>query len=354
VSERGRHTFEEITTQTTAWADALADVKGKAEAIQALFTEHEFQEVLFIGCGSTHYLALTAAQVFQKLTGIRAWGLPSSELLLFPETSYGSGHTLLVAISRSGETTETVQAVRAFRQTRNTPVVIITCYPRSPLARESTKSDIVLVARQGQERSIAQTRSFTSMLIAAQGFAGLVENSTPYIKSLEGLTLVGNWLLQEKAELARQLGEDMTKQRFFFLGSGPNYGIACETMLKMKEMSLSHSEAFHFLEFRHGPKSMVDTSTLIAGLISEEGRDLEITVLQEMQELGATILALADTEFGLEDFDHTIVFESGTSDWARGVLYLPALQLMAYHRAMAKGLDPDHPAHLEAVVRLRE
>jgi len=232
------------------------------------------------------------------------------------------------------------------------PVLVITCYPRSTLARQVSNTGIVLVSRHGQEKSIAQTRSFASMLVANQGFAGLVKQSTPYVKSLEGLPLSGNWLLQEKAELARQLGEDMTLQQFFFLGSGPNYGVACETMLKMKEMSLSHSEAYHFLEFRHGPKSVVDQSTLVVGLISQGGWEQEIAVLREMQGLGARILALADHEFGLEDFDHVVAFNSGTSDWARGVLYLPVLQLMAYHRAMAKGLNPDQPAHLDAVVRL--
>ena len=166
------------------------------------------------------------------------------------------------------------------------------------------------------------------------------------------LSLIGNWLLQERAGLARQLGEDMALQRFFFLGSGPNYGLACETMLKMKEMSLSYSEAYHFLEFRHGPKSMVDESSLVVGLISEGAREQEVAVLKEMQGLGATILALADYEFGLEDFAHVVAFKSGTSDWARGVLYLPVLQLMAYYRALAKGLNPDRPTHLDAVVKL--
>jgi len=352
MTKRRPHTLQEISTQPTAWADALADVKGKAEAIQALFTQHGFQEVIFIGCGSTYYLALAAAQAFQAVTGIRARGLPASEPLLFPKTSYGPLETLLVAVSRSGETTETVRAVRAFCAERSAPVVVITCYPRSTLAREASKSGVMLAARQGQEESVAQTRSFASMLVAAQGFAGLVKDSVPYVKSLEGLPLVGNWLLQEKAGLARQLGENMGLERFFFLGSGPNYGVACETMLKMKEMSLSYSEAYHFLEFRHGPKSMVNESTLVVGLISEGAREQEIAVLREMQALGATILALADSEFGLEDFAQVVAFKSGTSDWARGVLYLPVLQLMACYRAMAKGLDPDRPTHLDAVVRL--
>jgi glucosamine--fructose-6-phosphate aminotransferase (isomerizing) len=346
------YTIQEILTQPTAWADALADVKAKAENLESLFARQEFQEVIFIGCGSTYYLALAAAQVFQALTGVRARGLPSSEPLLFPATSYGPQQTLLVAVSRSGETTETVRAVRAFSDDRGAPVVAITCYPRSSLARDAGRIGVVLTTRQGQEKSIAQTRSFASMLVAAQGFAGVVKNSVPFVKSLEGLPLVGDWLLQERTELPRELGEDMALQRFFFLGSGPNYGLACETMLKMKEMSLSYSEAYHFLEFRHGPKSMVDDSSLVVGLISDGAREEEIAVLQEMQGLGATVLALADYDFGLEDFEHVVAFKSGTSDYGRGVLYLPLLQLLAYYRSIAKGLDPDHPANLDAVVKL--
>jgi glucosamine--fructose-6-phosphate aminotransferase (isomerizing) len=113
----------------------------------------------------------------------------------------------------------------------------------------------------------------------------------------------------------------------------------------MKEMTLTHSEPFHFFEFRHGPMSMVtDTSTII-GMRSSVNAGHEQTVLDEMRNLGGQILSLGET-------DADIAFESLLPEEVRNVLYLPPLQLMAYYRAVAKGLDPDNPRNLSAVIQL--
>jgi glucosamine--fructose-6-phosphate aminotransferase (isomerizing) len=117
-------------------------------------------------------------------------------------------------------------------------------------------------------------------------------------------------------------------------------------------MSLTTSEAYHFLEFRHGPKSMVDESTLVVGLLSEEAREAETAVLNEMKQLGATILILAESGDGLSWADHVVSFEANLPELARLPLYLPVLQLFAFYRSVGKGLDPDAPRHLDAVVQL--
>jgi glucosamine--fructose-6-phosphate aminotransferase (isomerizing) len=113
----------------------------------------------------------------------------------------------------------------------------------------------------------------------------------------------------------------------------------------MKEMTLTHSEPFHFLEFRHGPMSMVNKKAVVVGLISESNFSHEKAVLNEMQALGGKIVALGES--GVD-----IAFESGIPESVRGVLYLPVLQLMAFYRSLAKGLNPDRPNNLEAVVKL--
>src|SRR5262249_42132408 len=115
--------------------------------------------------------------------------------------------------------------------------------------------------------------------------------------------------------------------------------------LKLKEMSRTHSEPFHFLEFRHGPMSMVTAGTMIVGLRSDGARSLEQAVLDEMQSMGAAIVSLGET-------GTTVAFESGLDEAVRGVLYLPVLQLMAMYRSLSKGDDPDRPRNLPAVVEL--
>jgi glucosamine--fructose-6-phosphate aminotransferase (isomerizing) len=159
------------------------------------------------------------------------------------------------------------------------------------------------------------------------------------------LPAVGKTMLDSYASLAHSLGENLGLDRFYFLGSGPRYGLACEVNLKMKEMTLTHSEPFHFFEFRHGPMSMVGESAAVIGLLSEENREREMAVLHEMGELGGHVFSLADDRAD-------VCFRSGSPPAIRNVLYLPILQLMAYHRSIAKGLNPDQPTNLTAVVEL--
>jgi glucosamine--fructose-6-phosphate aminotransferase (isomerizing) len=227
-----------------------------------------------------------------------------------------------------------------FRQLDGQAVWGITCYPESTIAQET---DLALLAQAAQEQSVAQTRSFASMLVLAQTLAATVagKDTAP----LAALPALGASLLEQSASRAESLGRRGDLERFFFLGSGRLYGLANEAMLKMKEMSLSHSEAFHFLEFRHGPKSMVNARSLVIGLLSPRANTHEEHVVDEMAALGAQTLTLGPTS-------QQIRLDDQLPAWATPVLYLPPLQLLAYHRAMAKGLDPDNPRHLEAVVSL--
>ena len=121
-------------------------------------------------------------------------------------------------------------------------------------------------------------------------------------------------------------------------------------------MSLSYSEAYHPLEFRHGPMSMVNERALVVALLSDTGLTEELHVLRDMKELGARTLALVEdgSAFAGWHADHVIELRSGLDEWQREPLYLPVIQRLAYYRAVAKGLDPDQPRNLTAVVELQE
>ena len=306
---RGSNTREEILGQTAAWKAVLQDILSREKRIKDIFHRKPFGQVVFIGCGSTYYLSLSAAAIFQSLTGTRARALPSSEVFLFPRASLSKGTpSLLVAVSRSGETTETLRAAQAFKESYGGNVLAITCYEDSTLA---TRYPDILVVEQAKEMGVAQTRSFSSMLLVAQLCAGIASGRADYCEQLKALPIHGERVIEEQHRLIRELGESEEFDEFVFLGSGPNYGLACEAMLKMKEMSLSPSEAFHFLEFRHGPKSAVDEKTLVVGLPSDSARDCEIAVLEEGRGIGAKALVLTDR--GEEEADYLVQLSSGLS-----------------------------------------
>jgi glucosamine--fructose-6-phosphate aminotransferase (isomerizing) len=213
---------------------------------------------------------------------------------------------------------------------------------------------MTLISPEGREESVAQTRSFSSMLAGCVALAYLAGGQPEHLDDLDALPALGQRLMGRHQSLAQSLGRNLDLDQVFFLGSGPRYGLACEAMLKLKEMSLTTSEAYHFLEFRHGPKSMVDERTLVVGLLSDAAREAETAVLNEMKGLGATILILAESGDGLSWADHVVCFESDLPELARLSLYLPVLQLYAYYRSVGKGLNPDAPRHLDAVVQLGE
>lgn len=341
--KNNHHTLQEINSQPEAWAEAIQVIEQKAKSLEQFWQEGEFDRVIFTGCGSTYYLSLAGANLFQQLTGVTAQAVPGGELYLYPNSIYPrAGRDLLVAVSRSGTTTETIQALKAFRDMERGRAVVITNYPASPLAG---LGDLVIGIPKGQEQSVAQTRSYACMYVATAAMSVLIGGRQDLFAAMAELPGIGERLLNAYDSLARMLGEDMVLDKFFFLGSGPRYGLACEANLKMKEMSLTHSEPFHFLEFRHGPMSLVSDTTLVIGLLSETNRVHEQAVLSDMEKLGAHLLTLGE--------DRTdVAFKSGLAEEIRNVLYLPVLQLMSYYRAIAKGLNPDNPKHLTAVIEL--
>ena len=344
------YTWQEILSQPQTWHATLDAFAARCTALEEFLSQAGFDQILLVGCGSTHYLAQAAAMILSQRAGIPARGVPASELWLFPNI-VPADLTLLVAVSRSGMTTETLWALDRFRQINEGPVLAITCCPESSLAK---LADFVLATPAAQERSVAQTRSFTSMLLLVQALAATLARDHESLRRLYWLPPLLEELMSRWQGLPQQLGEDADIQQLFFLGSGPFYGLANEAMLKTKEVSLSYAEAYHPLEFRHGPMSMANQTALVVGFLSDTGLAEELKVLKEMQGLGARTLALIEDSQAVSGWrpDYLIELQSGLDEWERGPLLLPPIQHMAYYRALAKGLDPDRPHNLTAVVEL--
>lgn len=339
------HTRKEILSQPSVWAAAQNVLQAARADVQTLLPMDPRTQVVFTGCGSTYYLSLAAASLFSALTGRSARAAPASELWLNPETVYPQqAPLLLIAVSRSGETSETLRACEQYLERKLGNLLTLSCYPDRPLAR---MGQVNLVFPASQEQSVVQTRSFSTLHLAVVTLAAWASGRENLLPFLDRLPDAGERVLAAAQPLVSHLGQDSRFDRFYYLGSGPRYGLAAELALKMKETSLSHSEAFHFLEFRHGPMAMAAPSALLIGLRSENHRAREGAVLQEMKARGARTLAMDEQEADLP-------FQSGLPPEIRDVLYLPAGQLLAWERAVSRGLDPDHPQHLEAVVRLKE
>lgn len=341
--ERGIHTRQEIFSQPETWKTCLKQIDGRSADLEAFFRRGEYDQILFTGCGSPYYAALAAAPLAYQLTGLPSRALPGSEVFHYPELSFApQQRMLMVALSRSGETTELLRACEAFKENQAGDILTISCYPDRPLTEQGA---INLVLPEAQETSLTQTRAFSSLYLVSIALTCLWAGNRDLFEALQKLPAAGQSLLEHYGGQAVQLGQDPRFSRFYFLGSGSRYGLACELSLKMKETSLTHSEPFHVLEYRHGPKAMVNNETLILSLLSSGIDQLELAVAEEMRTMGAEVIVSGESSVDVN-------FDSGLPEQIRNILHLPFGQLMAYGHSVASGLNPDLPENLNAVVIL--
>jgi glucosamine--fructose-6-phosphate aminotransferase (isomerizing) len=340
---RGGHIFEEITTQGESWRLIISQVTKEADRIKALFAGCD--EVIFTGCGSALNVSKAAAAGFQMITGITARPVPAADIYLFPEICYDKKRKIVVvAISRSGRTNETVRAMQTL-QKRGIKAVGVTCKMNVPLAMES---DLAFVLSSVDEVAIATTRSVTGMMLSMQVMSGIVAANSAFLEELSRLPDLFAGLDEQFRQIGETIGGRDDLVKYAFVGNGPFYGGAHECELKLKELTLLPSDAYPMFDFRHGPKANTDSKMLVTVFISKTGYEEEVQFVRDMKALNGVTWALCDdaTPDLRKATDYVTELRSGLSDSARGCLYMPAVQYMAYYRAMGLGLNPDEPNNL--------
>lgn len=349
----GAYALSEILSQPQCWSACLTLLDDGPQANEAAKMLSTADECLFVGCGSSYYVALAAAACWNKLTGLRARAIPASELLLFPDLVLANGRNFCpVLISRSGRTSEVLKAAE-FLQSKNIPSLAITCAPGQSLEKLATRTICLTPA---DERSTVMTRSFTSMLLAIQYLAATVSKQQKIADDLRRLPQVADGFLNSLPRRVREFVGTYQFADYICLGQGPFFGLACESALKLTEMSVSYGQSFHTLEFRHGPKSVVSAETLLLFLLSDAGYEEECDVLAEMKSLGGTTLVVANKADARARTSADFLVELGMDlpEFTRVAPCIFTGQLMGLYTGLKKGLDPDHPRHLSRVVVLND
>jgi glucosamine--fructose-6-phosphate aminotransferase (isomerizing) len=348
----GAHTIEEILSQPGCWAECLKalDEKGQLQEIRKRFPARG--EWLFVGCGTSYYIAQVAAASWTYLTGIPARAAPASEVLLFPDLVFsGSASCQVVLISRSGHTSEILKAAEYLELKANTRTLAVSCATHQPLEQISTAT---LYALPADEKSMVMTRSFSSMVLSLQALAAAYGDRSGFADSLRQLPEFSQAALDRLHPRIQEFVQANDFSAHVFLGQGPFRGVANESMLKVKEMSCSFAQSFHTLEFRHGPKAIVGPETLVGFLLSETGYEAERELLQEIKGLGGTTFVVANHAdvATREAADFLVELDLAVPEYARLAPYVMAGQLMGLFTGLKKGMDPDRPRNLSRVVIL--
>jgi glutamine---fructose-6-phosphate transaminase (isomerizing) len=352
ITEQGQHTLSEIFSQPQSWKACLAKLADSAELRAAVQLARPGAEWIFVGCGTSYYLAQAAASSFNDL-GLPARAVPASDLLMYPALTLHVGRSYIpVVISRSGRTSEAIRAAHALEKNHNLRTIAITCADGQPL---EPACSVTLKLLDADEQSTVMTRSFTSMLLALQYLAATVSGNNAFRRALIELPPQVEPLLQDVPPRLRLFVESRSFSDFVFLAQGPLFGIASECMLKVTESSCSYAQVFHSLEFRHGPKSIAGPETLITFLMSETSYDAEVELLEEMKALGAATMVIANRVESRAQHASDFAIELGLQapESARIAAFVIWGQLYGVYYGLKKGLNPDSPKNLTRVVELK-
>lgn len=346
----GNATKREIAEQFQVWRDVAADMELMKKDIDSVFRVREYDDVIFIGAGSSYHLACSAAASFQHVTGESAAAFPSSEIAFFHDSYLKKDRKhIAVFFSRSGQTTETLEALDAVKTNYRATTVAITCEPASKLC---SKTDVSFPVKNCVETSMIMTKSFTSMLFVSYMFAAAYAEKFTNLTYLEQLPEEGKAALEWQRRVVDDVAASAPLERITVLGGGPFRGIAAECALKLDEVSLLRTKTCVPLELRHGPQLAIGESDLVILLHSSSAAQTELSLLEEMKRRGAKTLIL--TEKAGPEIDRIADFRllagRGMPDHCRGILYAPFIQLLSCKIAANRNLDPDNIPGMNRVV----
>ncbi|MCX7057403.1 MAG: glutamine--fructose-6-phosphate transaminase (isomerizing) [Proteobacteria bacterium] len=323
-----------------AFGPEAADVLARAEAVQ------------IVACGTSWHAGSVARYFVEQICRLPCWVDIASEFRY--RNPVVPKNTLFVSISQSGETADTLAALRQAKQSGYLSTLAICNVPESSLVREST---LVMLTRAGPEIGVASTKAFTTqlaalgMLVIALGKLHGMDRATErnlVAQLLETPRLVEETLALD-AQVKKLAATFVEKRHALFLGRGALAPVAMEGALKLKEISYIHAEAYAAGELKHGPLALVDADMPVVAVAPNNDLLEKLkSNLQEVRARGGELYVFADPESGIHESDgvHVITMPRHVSPFQAPIVYTVPLQLLAYHVATMRGTDVDQPRNL--------
>jgi glucosamine--fructose-6-phosphate aminotransferase (isomerizing) len=349
---------KEIFEQPEALANTLEIVGGSKTIQPGIFGAEagnllaDVDSILILACGTSSHSGYTARYWLEAIAGIPCNVEIASEYRY--RTSVPNPRQLIVAISQSGETADTLAALRHAKSLGQNKTLAICNVPESAIVRECA---LRFITRAGPEIGVASTKAFTTQL-AALFLLTLVaakvrnrlsaEQEATYIHQLRHLPVAVNKVLGLEDEIKVWAQRFADKHHALFLGRGRHYPIAMEGALKLKEISYIHAEAYPAGELKHGPLALVDANMPVISVApNDQLLDKLKSNLKEVQARGGELYVFADADSEIPESDgvHILRLPEHYGELSP-ILHVIPLQLLSYHAALVKGTDVDKPRNL--------
>ncbi|MCP1108683.1 glutamine--fructose-6-phosphate transaminase (isomerizing) [Ohessyouella blattaphilus] len=344
--------YEQPKAITDTFSPRLKD--GMIEIEELNMTEEEIksiQKIMIVACGSAYHTGMTAKYVFEEMARIPVEVDVASEFRY--RNPIITDNTLVMVISQSGETADTLAALREAKE-RGAKVLGVVNVVGSSIAREA---DGVMYTWAGPEIAVATTKAYSAQLIALYLLAmkmsqvrGTIDADqlTGMIEDLKSLPTQVEMLLENKKKIQKFANRYQAAEQIFFIGRGIDYAISQEGSLKLKEISYIHSEAYAAGELKHGTISLVEEGTLVVSVLTQEPLYKKmISNMEEVRTRGAFVMAVTvEGNLEAEKAADYVLYIPKTNEYFMNSLAIIPLQLFAYEIAVGRGCDVDKPRNL--------
>ena len=346
--------LKEIHEQPYALSQTVRGLDLELKKIHEIMSEAE--RVFLVAAGTSFHATLVFEYLLAKLANIATIPMIASE---YPKYSGVIDRSdLVVAVSQSGETVDTLKAVREFKR-RGARVIAITNVVGSAITR---MSDLILYTRAGPEIGVAATKTFTTQLLVLSALAvniagakGILETEEidKRVSRFSRVADMVNEIINRYEGWAKRIAETIVnKQNMYYLGRGVAVPVAMEGALKMKEIAYIHAEAYPAGESKHGPIALIEEGFPVIFIsIEDDLSKLLLGNIEEMRARGAYTIGIVSSEDrDLMEKLHEFVTIPKQPIYIAPILYVAPLQLMAYYTAVKRGYDPDKPRNLAKTV----
>jgi len=315
----------------------------------ALAKLEQASQVLIIACGTSYYAGMVARYWIESLVGISCQVEIASEFR-YRQPVVAPG-TLFVTLSQSGETADTLAALRHVDKSKLVAAMTICNVPSSSMVRES---DFAWLTQAGPEIGVASTKAFTTQLLALLQLTltlakpRTTQDTTGIMQAMQSLPGLLNQVVQYEDKIEQLAKRFADKNHALFLGRGALFPIAMEGALKLKEISYIHAEAYPAGELKHGPLALVDAEMPVVVVApNDDLLDKLKANMQEVRARGGELFVFADSKATLaaDEATHIIALPE-VHELLAPILYTIPLQLLSYHVALIKGTDVDQPRNL--------
>jgi tagatose-6-phosphate ketose/aldose isomerase len=366
-SHGGIFTAKEISNQPDLWLETYTKLAKEKTAISVFLQKvlrQEFPYVILTGAGTSAFIGEALLGPLQKKWGVYTRAIGTTEIITHPEDYFMcSRPTLLISFARSGDSPESLATIElADKYCENLFKLNITCNKDGELALKSTgkNSYVFLLPEDTNDKSLAMTSSFTSMLLAGLLIINIeqIETLRPLVTQLQAC---GEFILKNYVDLLKNIACTDFK-RMVFLGSGPLFGAAHESHLKVQELSDGNVVCTYdsFLGFRHGPRAVVKNDTVVAYLLSNDPhvKKYEHDLIRSINETSASVRSIGiGNDFDAKELsiDLSLTFPNGIAyipEEFLSVFYVLPAQIIGFFKSMSLGLSPDSPSNSGSITRV--